>query len=128
MFNPKRLNGLAKFFGISDKEMVRAAARMAGHLRRIDGEIDEFAVLSALIFLRSTIEEARKERERGGLAYHLRSPSHQKWEMEIIRLYHQGYGAKRISDAIAQKKGPRIGKTTIERFISKNCIRRAENG
>jgi len=122
MFSSRRRSRTARALGLSDDELLRAAGRIAGYVAKHGA--DAPVIADALRFLVDTIDAARAAREDGGWRYHFRSPSHRKWEMEVVRLYHQGWGAKRISDAIAQKKGPRIGKTTIERFLAKNGITR----
>ena len=120
MFTNKRRAAIARKFGLTDKELLRAAGRISGYL--VKHGCEPPVVADALRFLVATIDEAQGQRERAEFAHHFRSPSHRKWEIEVVRMYHQGYGAKRISDAIAAKKGPRIPKSTVERFLKKNGI------
>ena len=124
MFGNKRRAAIAKKFGITENDLLRAAGRIAGYLSKHCCTCEAPAVADALRFLADTIEEVEEKREKAEFAHHFRNPSHRKWEIEVVRLYQSGYGAKRISDAIADRKGPRIPKSTIERFLVKNGITR----
>ena len=122
MFANKRRATIAKKFGLTDKELLRAAGRISGYLAKHGCRCEAPMIADALRFLADTIEEAQDQRERAEFAYHIRDPSHRKWEIEVVKLFHIGYGAKRISDAVSAKKGPKIPKSTIERFLAKNGI------
>ena len=122
MFTNKRRAAIARKFGLTDKELLRAAGRISGYLAKHGCEPP--VVADALRFLADTIEEAEERQERAEFAHHFRDPAWRKWEIEVVRLFQAGYGAKRISDAIAAKKGPKIPKSTIERFLAKNGITR----
>ena len=122
MFTNKRRATIAKKLGLTDKELLRAAGRISGYLAKHGCEPP--VVADALRFLADTIEEAKEKHEKAEFAHHFRTPAWRKWEIEVVKLYHQGHGAKRISDAITDRKGPRIPKSTIERFLSKNGITR----
>ena len=122
MFSRQRRKGIAKKLGVSDAQLGEIAARIGGYLNKHGTAVP--AVIDSLRFLIETIEEARERQERAEFAHHFRTPAWRKWEIEVVKLYHQGHGAKRISDAITDRKGPRIPKSTIERFLSKNGITR----
>jgi len=121
-FPRKKIGTMAQFFGIDDDQMERACGRMAGYLAKHG--VTPANVLTALYLLKETVEEYEHERRTEGFVYHFQNPKFRKYETEVVKLFQDGYGAKRISDAIIAKKGPRIPKTTIERFLSNNRIKR----
>jgi len=125
-FVNKKRTRYARFFGLSQDEYMRAAGRIAGYLNKHGTE--SATIADALKFLIDTIEEARAKVEKAEFSYHFRSPSYKKWELEIVKLYQKGLGEKRISDEIVLKKGPRIPKSTIRRFLKQNGIKRLQNG
>ena len=126
MLPTRRRAAIAKRFGITEDELLRGAGRVAGYLSKHGCRCEAPMIADALRFLADTIEEAEERREKAEFAHHFRTPAWRKWEIEVVRLYQAGHGAKRISDAIAAKKGPRIPKSTVERFLSKNGIVRAK--
>ncbi|RUM45429.1 MAG: hypothetical protein DSY46_02945 [Hydrogenimonas sp.] len=125
-FANKRRSRIARKFGISEDNLMRAAARINGYIGRHGCETAVIA--DALRFLIDTIEEVEAKTEKKEFSYHFQTVKYRKWEPEIIKLYQKDYGAKRISDAIVSKKGPRIPKSSIERFLKRNSIKRHSNG
>jgi len=113
----------ARFFGLTEQEYMRAAARIAGYLNKQDN-INTNAVAFALKFLHETIGENEQKREKQEFEYHLQDPRYRKFELEIVKLYQSGLGALRISNTIKENKGSKIPKSTIERFLKKNAIKR----
>jgi len=113
----------AKFFGLVEQEYMRAAARISGYLKK-QNTIDTNTVAYALKFLIDTVEENEQKKEKMEFEYHFQDPRYRKWEFEIVKLYQQGSGSQKISKQISANKGPKIPKSTIERFIKNNTIKR----
>lgn len=120
-FVKQNIGRYARFFGLTEQEYMRAAARMAGYLNKQDA-INTNTVAFALKFLIDTIEESERI-EKQEFTYHFQNPRYKKHEIEIVKLYQAGFGSQKISKQIALK-GPRIPKSSIERLLKKNAIKR----
>ncbi len=112
----------ARFFGLTEQEYMRAAARIAGYLNKQDN-ISTNAVAFALKFLHETIGENEQKQEKQEFLYNFQDPRYKKYQLEIVKLYQAGLGAQKISNQIANK-GPKIPKSSVERFLKKNAIKR----
>ncbi len=86
--------------------------------------INTNAVAYSLKFLKDTIEENVQKQEKQEFLYHFQDPRYRKYEFEIVKLFQSGMGAQKISAQITANKGPKIPKSSVERFLKKNAIRR----
>ena len=112
---------IARFFGLTEQEYMRASARIAGYLSK-QKEVNANAIAFALKFLIETIGENEQKQE---FLYNFQDPRYKKYQFKIVKLYQAGLGAQRISKQIAAYKGcPKIPKSSIERFLKKNAIKR----
>ncbi len=113
----------SRFFGLTEQEYMRASARIVGYLSK-QKEVNANAIAFALKFLMDTIVENEQKQEKQEFLYNFQDPRYKKYQFKIVKLYQAGLGAQRISKQIAAYKGPKIPKSSIERFLKKNAIKR----
>jgi len=113
---------LAEALHIKEENIEEFLKRMAGflHGRKVISKRN----LADAFFILSEIQKKEKEEEIRQLRTVIKNPIVLKYRTKIEELYGAGYGYVRISKILKLDHNISISKSTIERFITNNGIKR----
>lgn len=123
MFTQQKKNLFAKLLGLTLNELEEFIHRYRGHLNsRLEKESLSFnQVMYGLIYF----EDIKNKQSAKGSVEHIkygsiRSEEIRKYGAEILDLNKDGYGAKRLCNAMKSLHNIAISKSTMDRFLRLN--------
>ncbi|WP_415397616.1 hypothetical protein [Sulfurimonas sp. CS5] len=123
MFNEIKIKRLSFLLSIDDTALLQSALKRQAKYMKV----------SSILLLNSyiTMLDVKKEYELNKLEvqkYKTKNLVIQKYKTEIVELYMQGMGYLKISNSLYLNHNTKVSKSSIENFIKKNSIQRADNG
>jgi len=119
MFNQTKINQLAKLLNIEDVINVEIAIkRQAKYL-----QVSSSYLLKSYIVIHTIKDEIQSEEIKMD-KYISKNLIVNKYKKEIVELYFSGIGYLKIANSLYLNHHAKISKTSIERFIKQNNIKR----
>lgn len=125
MFSQQKKMTFAKVLGLTLEELDDFIHRYRGYLNsKLNNESLSYnIVLAGFIYLVDTKKVFRKEPESKIIFGSIKSELVKKYAVEIIELRKDGYGAKRICNAIKERHNADISKSMMDRFLKYNKVK-----
>ena len=123
MFTEQKLSSYGKLLGLTIEELNYFIKRYKSYLLSKE-EITKNVLINGLFILEEITTEKWVE-ESAKKIYKSKNLIIHKYMEEIIKLYEQGMGTIKISNHIYLNHKVRISKSSLDRFISSNNIKRS---
>jgi len=123
MFSEQKLNSYGKLLGLTVEELNYFMKRYKSYLLSKE-EITKNVLINGLFILEEIITDKWLE-EANKIKYQTKNLIILKYMEEITELYEQGMGTVKISNHIFLNHKVRLSKSSLDRFISSNNIKRS---
>ncbi len=128
MFSQQQKTEYAKQLGVTLDELDTFIKRYRGYLnsKLLNDSLSFNIVLAGFKYLGDVKKEVRPESKPVIDFGTIRSEAIKRYGVEILELRDEGYGAKRICDAMNSRHNAKISKSSMDRFLNLN--KRDNNG
>ena len=123
MFTEQKLNSYAKLLDLTVEELNQFMKRYKNYLLSKE-EITKNVLINGLFILEEITTEKWLE-EANKIKYRTKNLIILKYMDEITKLYEQGMGTVKISNHIFLNHKVKLSKSSLDRFISSNNIKRS---
>lgn len=123
MFTQKKQERFAKLLGLTPQEFETYIHRYRGHLNTVlqNKSLSFNQVMHGFVFFEDIIKNRENKDPETVIKFgSIRSMEIKKYGVEVLELNLQGYGAKRICDAMKIGHNVDISKSTMDRFLRLN--------
>jgi transcription termination factor Rho len=122
MFTENKRKKYERLLGLDDNELKSFLKRYSYYLKGQD-ELSPNAILNGF-FILANIRDEKDKTEALKAKYKSKNKYIIKYRDEIIELYKNGFGYVRISKQLDVNHKVKVSKSSIERFIKNNGIKR----
>ncbi len=123
MFNEVKIKRLSLLLSIEDTALLQSALKRQAKYMKVSSTL----LLNSYIIM-VDLKKEDKVNKLQVQKYTTKNLIIAKYKEEVVALYFSGMGYLKISNSLYLNHNVKISKSSIENFIKKNSIKRADNG